>query len=434
MTADGLGRTLAAQLDGSLGLRVRLCGWAQEVRTSSNPAIVRLRDHSGLAQLLIERGCPSRDAVQSLICESAIEAIGTVEEGPRGELRVRVESLEVPGPAAGPLPISDSSSLAERLDWRYLDLRQPRKRLIFEVQTTALAAMRDVWREQGFVELHSPKLRPIPNKSGDELFSLEYFGRRAYLAQSPQFYKQMAMAAGFDRVFDIGPVFRQQPQASSRHDTEFTSVDVEMSWIGSLDDLLVAEEDLLARMIADVRAAHGEAVRRCFGRELPVPSTPFPRVTLDEAKAIVAATGWPTGGADDDLDPEGERRLAAHVAREHGHEFVYITDYPDLSRPFYHMRCNENSVATRSFDLLWSGLEITSGAQREHRYDQLVSQARARGLPVQHIRQYLEFFKFGCPPHGGFGLGLTRMLMSMLDVADVREVTYLFRGPDRLTP
>jgi aspartyl-tRNA synthetase len=294
--------------------------------------------------------------------------------------------------------------------------------------------MRDVWLGEGYIELHSPKLRPIPNKSGDQLFSVEYFGRRAYLAQSPQFYKQMAMAAGLERVFDIGPVFRQQPEASTRHDTEFTSVDVEISWIDGLEGLLVVEERLLRRVVADVVAAHGAAVRREFGRTLTVPSIPFPRMTIDEAKAIVAATGWPVAEGDDDLDPEGERRLAAHVLREHGHEFVYITDYRELARPFYHMRNEPGSVATRSFDLLWNGLEITSGAQREHRYEQLVAHARGRGLPVEHLRQYLEFFKFGCPPHGGFGLGLTRMLMSMLGVADVREVTYLFRGPDRISP
>ncbi|HVM14411.1 MAG TPA: amino acid--tRNA ligase-related protein, partial [Egibacteraceae bacterium] len=279
-----------------------------------------------------------------------------------------------------------------------------------------------------------PKLKPIPNKSGDQLFAVSYFDQRAWLAQSPQFYKQMAMAAGFDRVFEIGPVFRAQRDATARHDTEFTSVDIEMAWIDGLEDLLVHEEILLQRVLEAVREEHGAAVARWFGTEVHVPATPFPRMTLDGAKKIVAATGWRVGGPDDDLDPEGERRLAAHVAREHGHEFVFITDYPDLSRPFYHMRCHEGSVATRSFDLLWKGLEITSGAQREHRYDRLVGQARARGVPVEVVRQYLDFFKFGCPPHGGFGLGLTRMLLSMLGLNDVREVTYLFRGPDRLTP
>lgn len=435
MTGGAPRRTLVAQLGGQRGRRVRLCGWAHEVAGAGDPPRLGLRDHSGLVALALEPGGPAAGAAADLRPEAAIEVLGVVEaDGAGGGCRVAVETITIHGPSASPLPVGPDDPLDARLDWRYLDLRRPRNRLIFEVQTTALAAMREVWRQEGYIELHSPKLRPIPNKSGDELFSLEYFGGRAYLAQSPQFYKQMAMAAGLERVFDIGPVFRRQPEASPRHDTEFTSIDVEISWIDGLDDLLVAEEELLQRVVTDVAEAHGDAIAREFGRTLTVPSIPFARMTIGEAKAIVAATGWPAGERDDDLDAEGERRLAAHVLREHGHEFVYITDYPELARPFYHMRNAEDSVATRSFDLLWNGLEITSGAQREHRYEPLVAQARGRGLPVEHIRQYLEFFKFGCPPHGGFGLGLTRMLMSMLGVCDVREVTYLFRGPDRISP
>ena len=419
---------MVADLGGRLGQRVRLCGWAHELTPAAGGLSVMLRDHSGVAELVLE------EEVTGLALESAIEALGIVEEAPEGSVRLAVERLDVPGPAARPLPIIPSSPREQRLDWRYLDLRSRRNRLIFDVQTTAERALRAFCDERGFLELHSPKLRPIPNKSGDQLFGVEYFDRRAYLAQSPQFYKQMAMAAGFERVLEIGPVFRAQADPTSRHDTEFTSVDVEMSWIDSLEDLMVFEEEMMQRVIAAVQSEHGPEVMRCFGTELRVPAIPFPRLTLVEAKEIVEASGLPAGQPDEDLDPHGEVRLAEHVAREHGHEFAFITDYPDRSRPFYHMRCEPGSVETRSFDLLWKGLEITSGAQREHRHGQLTAQAAGRGLPLDLIRPYLDFFKFGCPPHGGFGLGLTRMLMSMLEVEDVREVTYLFRGPDRLTP
>ncbi len=425
-----LPRTLVGDLvaRAGAGARVRVCGWAHELRASARPPVVVLRDHTGLVELEIE------EEVADLTPESAIEAVGTVAAVPGGAVRVSVERLDVAGPAASPLPVDAASPREQRLDWRYLDLRGPRNRLIFAVQTTAERALRAFCDERGCLELHSPKLRPIPNKSGDQLFGVEYFDRRAYLAQSPQFYKQMAMAAGFDRVLEIGPVFRAQPDPTSRHDTEFTSVDVELSWIGSHEEVMAFEEEMLRRVLVAVQAEHGQQVARWFGTELRVPATPFPRLTLAEAKAIVAAGGLPAGPADEDLDPEGERRLAEHVAREHGHEFAFVTDYPDRSRPFYHMRCEADSIETRSFDLLFKGLEITSGAQREHRHDRLTAQAAARGLPADLIRPYLDFFKFGCPPHGGFGLGLTRMLMSMLGVADVREVTYLFRGPDRLTP
>ena len=434
MTGGELPRTLTAHVGAKLGSRVRVCGWAHEVRASADPRLVVLRDHTGLVHLVSERGGQPEAVIDGLVRESAVEAVGTVGTAAAGEMRVVVERLDVPGPAAGPLPITEASSLEERLDWRYLDLRHPRRRLIFEVQTTALSAMRAFWRGEGFIELHSPRLRPTANKSGDALFSLDYFGRTAYLAQSPQFYKQMAMAAGLDRVFDIGPVFRRQPERSCRHDAEFTSVDVEMSWIRSVDDLLTHAEQLLREVVGAVLAEHGDEVERRFGAELCVPSAPFPRVTLEDAKGFVAAAGSRVGGGDDDLDPDGERLLGEHIAREHGHELVFVTGYPDRARPFYHMRCGEDSVSTRSFDLLWKGLEISSGAQREHRYDRLVAQATARGIPLDAISQYLDYFKFGCPPHGGFGLGLTRMLMSMLGLADVRDATYLFRGPDRLTP
>ena len=421
-------RTLVSDLARHRGAKVRLCGFAHELRPAAAGPTVVLRDHTGLVELTLAKD------ISDPVVESAIEAVGTVETEPGGGPRVMVERLEVVGPAAGPLPLTQASPREQRLDWRYLDLRSARNRLIFEVQTTVERALRAFCHEQRFLELHSPKLRPIPNKSGDQLFAVHYFDRRAYLAQSPQFYKQMAMAAGLDRVLEIGPVFRAQPDPTSRHDTEFTSVDVEMSWIASHEELMAFEEEMLRRVITAARAEHGPEILRRFGTELRVPAAPFPRLTLAQAKTIVEESGGAAGPPDEDLDAEGERRVAEHVAREHGHELVFITDYPDRSRPFYHMRCEPDSVATRSFDLLWKGLEITSGAQREHRHDRLTAQALARGLPVDLIAPYLDFFKFGCPPHGGFGLGLTRMLMSMLGVADVREVTYLFRGPDRLTP
>jgi len=433
VTRGDLPRTLVADLPDHRDTPVRVCGWVREVGSPGQDGIVVLGDHTGATHLAAERDGRLEEALGELVCESAIEVIGEVQATADGGVRVSVADLHVTAPSPGPPPLDEHSTPEQRLDWRYLDLRRPRNRLIFEVQTTAERAMRAFWEEQGFLELHSPKLRATPNKSGDKLFAVDYFGGRAYLAQSPQFYKQMAMAAGFDRVFEIGPVFRQQPEPTSRHDTEFVSVDIEMSWIDSMDDLLAHEEEMLRRVIAAVRDAHADEVARRFGTQLRVPSLPFPRVTLEEAQHIVRSTGGHVAPGDD-LDPEGERRLAEHVARTHDHEFVFITDYPVPARPFYHMRCGEQTVETRSFDLLWKGLEITSGAQREHRHDRLVEQARAHGIPVDLIGGYLDFFKFGCPPHGGFGLGLTRMLMSMLEVADVREVTYLFRGPDRLTP
>ena len=425
-------RTLVRDLAGREGCLVRVCGWAQEPLDAG----LVLRDHTGLVALM------GHDNLPAVTLESAVEATGTVLLGPNG-LRLDVTELLVVGAALAAPPVDERSPLDDRLDWRYLDLRRPRNRLVFEVQTTVERAMREWWADHGFLELHSPKLRATPNRSGRELFAVDYFDRRAYLAQSPQFYKQMAMCAGFERVFEIGPVFRANPLLTSRHDTEFVSVDVEVSWIESHDDLMAMEERWLAHVVAAVAREHSDEVERRFGRPVRIPPIPFPRLTMAQAQEILAARGHqsiPRSGGrsgpspEGDIDAEGERLLAEHVAAELDHELVFVTEYPEAVRPFYHMRLDDHSALTRSFDLLWNGLEVTTGAQREHRHDRLVAQAGRRSADTAAIRPYLDFFTHGCPPHGGFGLGLTRLLMALLGVDDVREVTFLPRDRTRLSP
>lgn len=412
-------RTLVRDVAARAGEIVRICGWAT-VRAGGGLGV---SDHTGEAAVVAER-------VPEVAPGSALEVTGTVVDTDPGQPCIDLGDtgeVRVVGPALGPLPVDESAPLGARLDWRYVDLRRPRNRLIFEVQTTAERAMRAWWAEHGFIEIHSPKLRSMPNQSGRELFTMDYFGRPAYLAQSPQFSKQMAMCAGFDRVFEIGPVFRANPLHTSRHDTEFTSVDVEVSWIDSHDDLMAMEEVWLQQVIAAVEEAHADQVRRHFGKEIRVPEVPFPRMTMAEAHDLL---GTPMG----DLDAGEERRLGDHVASAHDHDFLFVTAYPESVRPFYHMRLEEGSGLTRSFDLLWNGLEVTTGAQREHRYERLVAQANRNPSRVEVIRTYLDFFRYGCPPHGGFGLGLTRMLMCLLGADDVREVTFVPRDSRRLAP
>jgi aspartyl-tRNA synthetase len=302
------------------------------------------------------------------------------------------------------------------------------------VQTSAEHAMREFWRKDRFIELHTPKFMGSASESGAELFKVEHFDREAYLAQSPQFYKQMAMAAGFGKVFEIGPVFRANPSFTSRHDTEFTSVDVEISWIDSHDDVMSFEEQWLTHVLARVKETHGAAIEEAFDTEVVVPTLPFPRITLARAKELLRERGHEAPGPLDDLDPPSERALSAIVKEQHGHEFAFVTDYPTTVRPFYHMRHADRPDLTKSFDLLWRGIELTTGAQREHRYEQLLAQAEDKGVDVGPIQYYLDFFRFGAPPHGGFGFGLTRLLMQLLGQDNVREVTFLYRGPHRLEP
>jgi nondiscriminating aspartyl-tRNA synthetase len=433
-------RTLISELREKVGERVRIRGWVQAVRDQKRLQFLVIRDETGLAQVVLPKEDPPselNEAVSALTVESAVTITGTAIADERvklGGLEVRLEELGVDSLAEPELPIAPDSALDKRIDWRFLDLRRPDRKLIFEVQTTAEHAMREYWRRESFIELHTPKFMGSASESGAELFKVEYFDGVAYLAQSPQFYKQMAMAAGFGRVFEVGPVFRANPSFTSRHDTEFTSVDVEIAWIDSHEDVMAFEEAWLAHVLARVKETHGESIEATFDTEVVVPSVPFPRVTLEHAKELLREHGHEAPGPEDDLDPPSERALSAIVKERHGHEFVFVTDYPTTVRPFYHMRHPDRPNLTRSFDLLWRGIELTTGAQREHRYGQLLAQAEDKRVDVGPIQYYLNFFRFGAPPHGGFGFGLTRLLMQLLGQENVREVTFLYRGPHRLEP
>jgi aspartyl-tRNA synthetase len=433
-------RTLIAELPQHIGERVRVRGWVQALRDQKRVQFVILRDESGSAQAVLakeEEPSELNEVLSSLTDESAVSVTGIAVADERvklGGLELKIDAVEIDSLAEPELPIATDSALDKRIDWRYLDLRRPDRRLIFEVQTTIERAMREVWEREQFIELHSPKLMGSASESGAELFRVDYFEGDAYLAQSPQFYKQMAMAAGFGKVFEIGPVFRANPSFTSRHDTEFTSVDVEISWIDSHEDVMAFEERWLAHVLQVVKARHGEQIATTFHTELIVPGLPFPRIALAEAKELLRESGHEPPGAGHDLDPPSERALSEIVLARHGHEFCFVTDYPASVRAFYHMRHPEQPELTRSFDLLWRGIELTTGAQREHRYERLVAQAEERGVDVASIDYYLNFFRYGAPPHGGYGFGLTRLLMQMLGQENVREVTFLYRGPHRLEP
>ncbi len=431
-------RTSIAKLSEFAEQKVTICGWTEKIRDQKTVQFIVLRDETGSVQLVREKveGDSVCSMISDLSTDSVVQVIGVVKIDPRvklGGLEVQIEDVVVLS-KADPIPINEETSLDKRLDWRFIDLRSSRNRLIFEVQTELERSYRTTWEEEGFIEIHSPKLMGAASESGAELFRVDYFDTSAYLAQSPQFYKQMAMAAGFGKVFEIGPVFRANPSFTSRHDTEFTSVDVELSWVDSHEDVMNFEQHLLSRMLKDISDKFKDEIQSMFGVDVVVPKLPFPRIKLADAIEIVERSGHKIERTDGDLDPEGERRIADYVLKEFGHQFVFLTDYPATVRPYYHMRHAEDQTLTKSFDLVWKGLEITTGAQREHRYDILVNQAIEKGLELPPLQFYLDFFRYGMPPHGGFGMGLTRVLMILLGLKNVREVTFLYRGPNRLTP
>lgn len=447
MSERTLINALAARDDGP----VAVSGWVETVRDQKKVQFVILRDETGAVQLvnpatreIAEDAGPEASAalaltetISGLATGTFLTATGTLKHDERvklGGVEIKLAGLEVAAPADPETPIAADSSVDKRMDWRFLDLRQRRNNLIFRVQTTLEHAMRSYWIERDYIEIHSPKLMASPSESNAELFSLDYFeGKTAYLAQSPQFFKQMAQVAGFGKIFEIAPAFRADPSFTSRHATEFTSIDAEISWIDSHEDVARMQEELLHTALKAVAEKHGEEVAELFGVEVPVPALPFPRIPLVEARQIVADGGYDVPRADGDLDPEGERRISAYVKETYGHPFVFITDYHPEIRAFYHMR-DADSGLTKSYDLLYNGVEISTGAQREHRVDILIEQAREKGLDPEHLDFYLDFFRHGAPPHGGFGMGLARIMMLLLGEASIRETTYLFRGPTRLAP
>ncbi|WP_353055408.1 aspartate--tRNA(Asn) ligase [Leucobacter sp. CX328] len=447
MTERVLIKDLAAREDGP----VRVSGWVEKVRDQRYVQFVVLRDESGAVQLVnggVLREAdpenprsdilvPRTTTISELTHGTFVTVEGELQHNERvklGGVEIQIETIEVITKALPDNPVADDSNIDVRLDWRFLDLRRPEQNLVFRVQTTFLHALRNVWVDRGFIEIQTPKLMASASESRAELFEVEYFEGKAFLAQSPQFFKQMAQAAGFGGIFEVGPAFRADHSFTSRHATEFTSIDTELSWIDSHEDVMELHEELIVAGLAAVKEKHGEELQKLFNVDLVVPERPFPRIPLAEAKEIVKERGYEIPRADADMDPEGERQIAAHVKEKYGHDFVFLTDYATSIRPFYHMRHADNPELTNSYDLIYRGTEISTGAQREHRIEVLEAQAIEKGMDPKELGFYLDFFRYGVPAHGGFGMGLNRVLMLMLEQSSIREVTYLFRGPTRLMP
>ena len=435
-------RTHIKNLKENVGKQVKIAGFIQVIRDQGNIKFLIIRDITGLVQIVVlKKNEDAMNVAKTLSHESVVEIFGLVKEEAQapGGFEVSAESIEVLSHADPELPIpvfekglQEEADQAIRMDWRWIDLRKPKNILTFEVWTLMEAAFREYWTKNEYIEIHSPKLIGTPSESGAEVFEVKYFERLAYLAQSPQFYKQMAMAAGFEKVFEVGPVFRAEPSFTSRHATEFTGFDTEISYISSHHEVMSEEERVIEFALKRIKEKYGEEIKEIFGREVIVPKLPFPKLTMAEAKKILKELN--VESKDDDLNSEEEKKICEYIKEKNGHEFVFITDYPASVRPFYHMRGENDKTITKSFDLLWNGLEVTTGAQREHRYDVLVAQAEEKKMNIEKIQFYLNFFKYGCPPHGGYGMGPNRMIMKLLDIDNVREAMFLYRGVKRLEP
>lgn len=435
-------RTIIKSLEHKINQKVLLKCWIFAKREQGAITFLVLRDISGTLQAVVTKdNLDVFNIVQKLNTESVVEVVGNVKEqkqAPSG-YEIQVESINILSENQEILPIpvyvkgENDTERDSRMDWRWLDLRKPNTALIFKIWTTMEHAFRTYLITNDFIEIHSPKLTVMATESGAELFEVKYFDKKAYLAQSPQLYKQMAMASGFEKVFEVGPVFRANPSFTSRHDTEFTMYDIEMSFIESHEDLHKEEEKLMVHIFTEIKNKWGDEIKKVFGQEMTIPTIPFPRLTVKEAKKILKERGIPDERKGD-MSPEEERAISEYIKETYNHDFVFLHQYPANTRAFYSMKLESDNTVTKTFDLIYCGLEITSGAQREHRPDILESQIKEKGLSLDPFQPYINFFRYGCPPHGGFAPGPTRILMKMLGIDNVREVTYLYRGVNRLTP
>lgn len=422
---------------------ITLSGFAEKIRNLQWVQFIVLRNKTDRLQITIEKSDENNkemiEIVDKLTCESTIKVTGILKKNEKvkmGGMELIPSKIEVTSISEAELPISitnkDASLIDTRMDNRFLDLRNDINGNIFRIQSEFVRGMRQYLYDNDFTEIHTPKIIGAASESGSDVFELSYFDTKAYLAQSPQFYKQMAMAAGFGKVFEVAPCFRAEKSYTNRHATEFTSFDVEFSYINSYEDVMDLEEDLIISGLTSVKEKYGKLIKEMYGVDVVVPTKPFPRIKLQDLyKKLQEKYNYQIPDHDvGDMNAETEKLTSRYAMEEFGHEFIFVTDFSKTKRAFYHMRKND---IPQGYDLIWKGTEITTGAQREHRYDILCKQADEKGLG-RDVEFYKDFFKYGCPPHGGFALGVDRLTMLLLGLPSLKETMFLFRGPNRLNP
>lgn len=416
------------ELEDFVGQTVVIHGWVTAARSAGSTRFLQLRDRSGEVQI-VDRRRAVDTLVHRIELESAIRVAGDVRT-PRsttfGAVEIAAQTIDLIAPASR--QAQGRKTAFDPLRHRFLAMRHRSQALTFEVRTAVVSVIRDHLLARKFLEVQTPKITASGSESGAALFELDYFGDRAYLVQSPQFYMQMAMAAGLDRVFEIGPSFRAEPGVTARHATEFTSIDVEWSWVSSHEDAMNFEEDLLRHVLTVVSENFGSDIRTHFNVDIRVPENPFVRLAYDEALEIAGSAK---------LTNANEQSISKYAKEQSGSSFAFIEKFPTDDRPFYTRWLADGRTA--SFDLLWRGVEISSGCVREHNCDALRSQMEVAGLSRESMNRYLEpyyleMFQFGCPPHGGFGIGLDRFLMLMLGASALEEVSFAHRSSERFMP
>jgi aspartyl-tRNA synthetase len=429
-------RVYTKDISSHKGEEITVAGFVQTSRVQSKIIFLILRDITGLVQNVIEiKDEEAFNIAKSLSAESVVAITGLVKEAPQapGGFELGVSKIELLSHADPELPIpvvlkagNEETEAPTRFDYRWIDIRKQDKTKIFKVWTELEKGFRSYWDKNNFIQVYTPSFMSTPSETGAEVFEVKYFDKKAYLAQSPQFYKQMAMASGLEKVFITGPIFRAEESFTTRHLTEFTGWDFEISYIDSHHDVMDAEEGMIIEGFTKLKASFPDL-------NIDIPVSPFPRIPMVKAKETLKELGIESGEPHD-LSPEEERGICEYVKKEFAHDFVFITDYHKSKSAFYHMRHDDDNDRSKRADLLYRGIEVTTLAQREHRIEILEKQAIEKGMSLEALKDYMNFFRFGCPPHGGAGIGPGRLIMKILDLPNVREATYLPRDVKRLNP
>ena len=422
---------------GRIGTEVRVNGAIHTIRDMGTVAFIILRKREGLVQCVYEEGV-SKFSLKDVKEADTVEVSGMLEQSekaPNG-MEIRLGELKILSEPAEPMPLPISkwklnTSLEAKLNYRPISLRNIRERAKFRIQEGIVRGFRDFLYQEGFTEIHTPKIGAKSAEGGANLFRLEYFHRPAILQQSPQFYKQM-MVGVFDRVFETAPVFRAEKHNTKRHLNEYTSLDFEMGYIDGFEDIMAMETGFLQYTMALLEKEYARELKIL---DIKVPKTKeIPAVRFDEIKRLVAEKYDRKIKNPFDLEPEEEMLISRYAKEEWDADFVFVTHYPSKKRPFYAMDDPADPTYTLSFDLLFRGMEITTGGQRIHDYHELLAKMEKRGMTDEGMEQYLSAFKHGMPPHGGLGIGMERLTMKMMNEDNVRETTLFPRDLSRLEP
>lgn len=420
--------------DPEFGREISVHGAVHSIRDMSGFSFIVLRTKDGLVQCVYKKNFE----LESLSEECTVVATGVPvkdDRAPNG-FELHLSGVRVLSRPAEGMPVAVNKwkmnlNMDTSMALRPVILRNVRMRSVFKIQEGIVRGFRDYLQAQGFTEIHSPKIVSKGAEGGSNIFKLDYFGKKAFLAQSPQFYKQM-MVGVFERVFEVAPVFRAEKHSTTRHVNEYTSLDFEMGYIESFDDVMNVQTAMLKYMMDLLRREYAADFKR-LNIEIPDFET-IPAVRFDEAKRLASEKYGRPIRDPYDLEPEEEVNISRYFAEECGSDFVYVTHYPEKKRPFYAMNDPEDPKYTLSFDLLYKGMEVTTGGQRIHDYQQQIDKLSARSMNPEDIKSYLMIHKYGMPPHGGLGMGLERLTMKLLDLSNVRQATLFPRDLSRLEP